>query len=215
MSTPVLVLGESGSGKSTSMRNMDADKVCLIQALAKPLPFKSNTWKRFDSETKTGNILITDKTADILEIMNKTRKKIIVIDDFQYTMANEFMRRSDEKGYDKFTEIGRNGWDIMMKAAQLPGDVRVYILSHSITEDSTGHMKMKTIGKMLDDKITPEGMFTMVLKTIPRDNEFFFATRNNGSDPVKTPMGMFDKEMIPNDLQLVDDAICAYYEIPS
>lgn len=213
MSTPVLVIGESGSGKSAAMRNMKADEVCLIQALAKPLPFKSRDWRPFDPVTKEGNILVTDKASEILTIMKNTRKKEIVIDDYQYVLANEFMRRSDERGYDKFTEIGRNGWNILMMAAQLPADVRVYILTHSITDDASGHVKMKTIGKMLEEKITPEGMFTLVLKTVPRDGEFYFSTRNNGNDPVKTPMGMFKSELIENDLQLVDDAICEYYDI--
>lgn len=212
MSTPVLILGESGSGKSAALRNLDPAKTLLIQALHKPLPFKNTDWKVFDPETKRGNIFVTDKATDILHLMNGTKRKVIVIDDFQYVMANEFMRRSDERGYDKFTEIGRNAWNILMAAGALAPDVRVYLLTHTDTNDM-GRVKVKTIGKMLDEKITVEGMFTMVLRAVVRDKEHLFATENNGMDTVKAPMGMFDDEVIPNDLKLVDDAIVAYYEI--
>jgi hypothetical protein len=210
MSTAVLILGESGGGKSASMRNMDPAKTLLLQALAKPLPFKNPAWKPFDSAAKTGNIIVTDRATDIVTIMQNTKRKIIVLDDFQYTMANEFMRRSDEKGYDKFTEIGRNAWNILMMAGQLPPDIRVYVLAHTDTNDA-GRVKMKTIGRMLDEKITVEGMFTLVMRAVVRDGEYLFTTRNNGSDTVKTPMGMFETETIPNDLNAVDEAICKYY----
>jgi hypothetical protein len=205
-------LGESGSGKSASLRNMDPNKTLLVQAIAKPLPFK-NDWKVFDKETKQGNIFVTDKATDILMLIQNTKRKIIVIDDFQYVMANEFMRRSEERGYDKFTEIGRNAWNILMMAAQLPPDVRVYMLSHSDTNDA-GRVKLKTIGRMLDEKITVEGMFTIVMRCVVRDGEYYFTTKNNGSDTVKTPMDMFTEEVIDNDLAMVDARICDYYEIP-
>ena len=213
MSVATMVLGESGTGKSTSLRNMSAAETLLIQAVKKPLPFKSPDWKRFDREGKTGgNIFQTDNAARIITLMQKTQRKIIVLDDFQYVMANEFMRRTNEKGFDKFTEIGKNAWDIINAAAALPDDVRVYILSHVETSDS-GHTKIKTIGRMLDEKIALEGMVTIVLRTLVRDGQYLFATRNNGSDTTKTPMGLFDAEAIENDLQAVDQAICAYYEL--
>lgn len=212
MSTPVLVLGDSGSGKSASMRNMDPTKTLLIQAIQKPLPFEKpqeKGWALFDPNTKQGNIFVVDKAAEITALMKGTKRTRIIIDDFQYVMANEFMRRSDERGYDKFTEIGRHAWDILCMAAVLAPEVRVYILAHTETNDA-GRIKVKTIGKMLDEKITVEGMFSMVLRTVVRDGEHFFSTRNNGSDTVKTPMGMFEDELIDNDLKLVDDAITAY-----
>jgi len=213
MSTPILILGDSGSGKSASLRNLDPAKTLLIQALHKPLPFRNKGWKPYDPATKTGNIFVTDKSVDILMYMQGTKKKVIVIDDFQYVMANEFMRRSDERGYDKFTEIGRNAWNILCMAGALPLDVRVYLLTHTETNDA-GRVKVKTIGKMLDEKITVEGMFTVVLRCVVRDKEHLFATQNNGSDTTKTPMGMFEEELIDNDLAAVDNAICAYYDIP-
>jgi hypothetical protein len=206
------VLGESGTGKSTSLENFNPAETLLLQALDKPLPFKSRDWKKYDPETKSGNIFVTDKSTDIVSYMQRTKRKVIVLDDFQYVMANEFMRRSDEKGYDKFTEIGRNAWNILVAAGGLASDVRVYILSHSDTSDN-GRVKAKTIGRMLDEKITVEGMFTLVLRTVVRDDEHYFSTRNNGSDTVKTPKGMFAEELIPNDLGAVDAAICEYYGI--
>lgn len=208
MSTPVLVLGGSGEGKTASLRNMNPTDTLLIQALPKPLPFEDNAgWKPV---ADGGNVIVTDKSADILHIMNHTKRKIIVMDDFQYVMSDEFMRRSDEKGYDKFTEIGRNAWNILMLASQLAPDVRVYILAHTDVSE-TGRVKMKTIGKMLDEKITVEGMFTIVLRTIVRDNDYLFSTHNSGQDPVKSPMGMFKEDLIDNDLAAVDKRIQSYY----
>lgn len=211
MSVPVLILGDSGSGKSASLRNMDPAKTLLLQAIRKPLPFENaRDWKHYDSEKKTGNVLVSDRSADIQAYMNATKKKVIVLDDFQYVMANEFMRRSDEKGYDKFTEIGRHAWDILTHANQLGEDVRVYVLAHVETNE-IGRIKIKTIGKMLDEKITVEGMFTVVLRNIVRDGDYYFSTHNNGSDTVKSPMGMFKEDLIENDLAAVDKRIVEYY----
>ena len=214
MSTPVLVLGESGAGKSASLRNLDASKTLLVQSIRKPLPFR-NDWKEHGPNEPHGNVFVTDKTADIAMLMQGTRRKIIIIDDFQYLMANEFMRRSDERGYDKFTEIGRHAWDVLCMASALPSDVRVYILAHSDTDDRDGRIRTKTIGKMLNEKITVEGMFTIVLRSVARDGEYLFQTKNGGSDPVKAPFGMFEGDFVPNDLALVDAAICTYYNIAS
>ena len=211
MSTPILVLAESGQGKTASLRNLDPAQTLLIQAIAKPLPFKNANWQIFDPVAKKGNIFVTDKATDILQLMNNTKRKIIVIDDFQYILANELMRRYTERGYDKFSEIGYNGWHIVSTAASLPSDVRVYILGHSHM-DENGKIKIKTPGKLLDTH-SVEGMFSIVLRAVVRDGEFLFTTRNNGSDTVKTPMGMFEDEVIPNDLKMVDDKICKYYEV--
>lgn len=212
MSTAVLVIGESGTGKSASMRNMKPDQTLLIQAVKKPLPFKSSEWKRLSKETPAGNILLTDNSVNIIKAMQSTRRKVIVLDDFQYILANEFMRRSDEKGFDKFTDIGRHAWDILNAANTLADDVRVYVLGHSQSDDM-GKTKIKTIGKLLDEKLTPEGLFTIVLRTIVNGDDYQFSTRNSGSDTVKTPMGLFADQFIENDLQAVDQAICEYYGI--
>lgn len=211
MSIPILILGESGSGKSASLRNMNPEETLLVQSIDKPLPFKSEGWRKWTQDTK-GNIFVTDKASEIQALCMGTKRRIIVIDDFQYVMANEFMRRSEERGYDKFTEIGRNAWNILTMASSLPAGVRVYILSHTDTSES-GRVKIKTIGRMLDEKITVEGMFTIVMRALVRDDDYLFSTRNNGHDTVKTPMGMFKESLIDNDLAAVDAAVRDYYNI--
>jgi hypothetical protein len=213
MSTAVLILGKSGTGKSASLRNMPPADTLLIQVVRKPLPFKAKGWAYFDkTKNSDGNIIVTDHWETILKAMRGTRRKVIVIDDFQYVLANEYMRRTDERGYDKFTDIGRHAWELITAASDLPPDVRVYILAHTDTNDA-GETKMKTIGKMLDEKITPEGLFTIVLRTYVADGHYQFTTRNNGSDSVKSPMGLFDADRIPNDLAEIDSAIVDYYGI--
>ena len=212
MSTATLIIGESGSGKSTSMRNLDASQALVLQSIRKPMPFKG-TFKHFDKETcPNGNVFVVDDPTKIIAAMQKTQRPIIVIDDFQYILANEFMRRSHEKGYEKFTDIGRNAWDIINATAALEHHKRVYVLAHSETTDA-GRIKCKTIGKMIDEKITLEGMFSIVLRSLIRDGEHYFATKNNGADTVKTPIGLFETDPIPNDLAAVDAAIVSYYEL--
>jgi hypothetical protein len=208
MSTPVLVLGESGAGKSTSMRNLDPANTLLIQVIRKPLPFKREGWQVFDPATSKGNIFQTDHVADIITLMQKTKRKIIVIDDYHYILSNELMRRFRETGYGKFSEIGYNGWNLINVASSLPPDVRVYFMAHTMTGDD-GITKIKTPGKLLET-YTVEGLFSIVLRSVVRDGEFYFATRNSGSDTVKTPMDMFKDELIPNDLVVVDQAIKDY-----
>lgn len=212
MGIPVLILGESGSGKSTSLRNFNPDDVIVIQSVKKPLPFR-NTWKHWDKESKSGSIVCTDNSARICAAIQSFPgygKKIIIIDDFQYVMANEFMRRSAETGYAKFTEMAKHAWDIIMACQSAPDDVVVYFLSHTQTDDK-GVIRCKTIGKMLDEKITLEGLFTIVIKSIKRDGEHVFTTNNDGMDTVKTPMDMFDSDLIENDLNQVTQTIRNYY----
>jgi hypothetical protein len=195
------------------MKTLDPTNTLVIQALRKPLSFKEEGWAFFDKEkAPKGNILITDSSAHIVAAMQGTKRKIIVLDDFQYTMANEFMRRSHEKGYDRFNDIGKNAWDILNAAGSLADDVRVYILTHTSTDDF-GKVKIKTVGKMLDDKITPEGMFSIVLRAVKQDGQYRFTTQNSGNDTVKSPEGMFSTDTIENDLKQVDDAICNFYNI--
>lgn len=210
MSIAIMVLGESGTGKSTSMRSMDPAQTLLIQAIKKPLPFRSEGWKHVTKDG--GNMIVSDDAAQIIELMHRTKRDVIVLDDYQYILANEFMRRTDERGYDKFTDIGKHAWEIIRAAADLPDHKRVYILSHTETTDA-GRVKAKTIGRMLDEKITLEGMFSIVLRTAVINDQYVFRTRNNGSDTTKTPLGMFEQETIPNDLAAVDAAIVDYYQL--
>ncbi|AWI53174.1 ATP-binding protein [Aquabacterium olei] len=211
MSHAALILGESGSGKSASLRNLDPARTLLIQAVRKSLPFKSTGWRPW-SPQKGGNVVTTDDPVAIERFMRKSPHEIVVIDDWQYILANEFMRRSGEKGFDKFTDIGRHAWDLLMAANNLADDRRVYILAHTATDD-LGNTRVKTIGKLLDEKITPEGLFTMVLRTRVIDGKHYFSTVNSGSDTVKSPMGLFADAMIDNDLAAVDAAVCDYYGI--
>ena len=214
MATTVLILGESGSGKSTSMRQLPSDDTLLIQVVRKRLPFRAGDWNYWTQESKNGNIFVSDAWAQIIDLTKKTRRKRIVIDDFQYILSNEFMRRSEERGYDKFTEIGKHTWEIFNALMALPDDVRVYILSHTDTSDD-GTVRMKTIGKMLNDKVTLEGLVTICLRSYGDGENYRFATRTNGHDPCKTPIDMFAESAIPNDLLFVDEAICQYYSIDS
>jgi len=203
MAIPVLVLGQSGTGKSYSMKNFNEDEVCLISVQKALLPFR----KKF-AET-----VVTDNYSDIKDAMKATKKKVIVIDDTQYLMCNEFMRRATEKGYDKFTEIAQNFWSLIVEEINsLPADVIVYLLCHTAT-DENGTEKMKTIGRLMDEKITPEGLFTIVLKTAVSDGNYAFITQNNGKDTVKSPEGMFSTYAINNDLKYVDEKIRNYYEL--
>lgn len=216
MSIASMILGQSGTGKSASMRNLDPEHTLLIQSVKKPLPFRTTGWGWFDKEKNPhGNIFVTDQGAQIIKLMKGTKREVIVIDDFQYILANEFMRRVLDKetgnaAFAKYNEIARNAWDILMASSQLADSKRVYILGHT-QEDDAGHVKAKTIGKLLDEKITVEGLLTIVLRTAVINGQYIFSTRNNGLDTVKTPMGMFDDEHIPNDLAKVDEAIFSYY----
>lgn len=201
MAIPVLILGESGTGKSASMRNFKSDELAIVNVVGKPLPFRG----QFES-------LNGDNYRGIKKFIGATDKKAIVIDDAQYLMANEFMRRATERGYDKFTEIAQNFWDLINTIRTLPSDVIVYVMAH-IERDNSGNEKIKTIGKMLDEKITVEGMFTVVLKTVVADGVYNFSTQNNGNDTVKSPIGLFTSSLIDNDLKAVDTAIREYYEL--
>jgi hypothetical protein len=196
-----LVIGESGTGKSTSMRNLDPNKYGLINVASKPLPFKSDK-----------KPLNTDDYAVIAKTIRGAKSDTIVIDDTQYLLANEYMRRAKETGYQKFTDIGLNFWNLVQLVISLPPEKVVYFFGHTET-DQFGTHKFKTIGKMLDDKITVEGMFTIVFRTVVKDNHFYFSTVNDGSDTVKTPMGMFADSLIDNDLAVVDSTIRSYYKI--
>ena len=204
MGLPVLILGESGTGKSASLRKFPSDKVAVINVAGKPLPFKN----KIQSETTDDYM----KIEGHIKTLVKQDCKSIVVDDAQYLMANEFMRRATERGFDKFTDIAKNFWSLVNMVKELPSDVIVYFLSH-IERDQNGNEKIKTIGKLLDEKITVEGMFTIVLKTNVTDGVYSFLTQNNGHDTVKSPIDMFSSYAIDNDLHYVDQKIRNYYEM--
>lgn len=218
MSIACMILGQSGTGKTASLRNLDPAHTLLIQAVKKPLPFRSKGWTWFDKDSNPhGNIFVTDQAATIIKLMRGTKRSVIVLDDFQYILANEFMRRvldkeSGNAAFAKYNEIAHNAWSILMAASQLSDDKRVYILGHT-QEDDSGRIKAKTIGKLLDEKITIEGLLTIVLRTAVINGQYLFSTKNNGADTVKAPMGLFEDEHIDNDLAAVDAAIFGYYQL--
>jgi hypothetical protein len=212
MSIATLILGDSGSGKSTSLRNLDPAKTLLIQALKKPLPFRAAAWKVRQDKASGGNIVQTDNAAQIEKIMRRSTHDVIVIDDFQATLTGEFMRRSQETGYQKYTDIGRSVFDICTAAGDLAAHRRVYIMAHTAT-DEAGHVRMKTVGKMVDQYVVPEGFFTIVLRTMRRDKAYYFSTQTNGFDCCKSPIGMLPDQYIENDLAAVDKAVCDFYGI--
>jgi hypothetical protein len=216
MGIPVLILGNSGTGKTTSLRNLDPKTTLLIQSVKKSLPFKSNNWKPLTKDNRDGSILVTRDYPvihkSIHKAVNELGKKIIIIDDSNYLMSLEEMSRVNETGYKKFTDMAINFSGLIFMSQDLPDDVRVYFMAHTQTADD-GRISIKTTGKMLDDKIVVEGLFTIVLHCHERDGHHFFTTKKQGGDPVKTPMGMFDSEEIDNDLNLVDSKICDYEDI--
>lgn len=202
MGIAVMILGKSGAGKSTSLRNLDPQTYSVVEVNGKPLPFKT--------KKRTIN---TDVYANVSRVLQEAPCDIVVVDDSQYLMANEFMRRAREKGFEKFTEIGVNFWNLVNEVQKLPENKIVYFLHH-LEVDEYGNSKEKTIGKLLDDKICIAGMFSIVILAEKRNKEFVFDTQNDGQSPAKTPIGMFPDRVIENDLVLVDKGIREFYDLP-
>ena len=202
MGIPVLILGESGSGKTYAVKNMDPEKVGVFLVEKPRLPFR----KQFK--------VCRDATYYvILKALSDPKLKQYVIDDSQYLLVNEFFDRAGEVGYQKFTDMALNFRNMIhFVIRKVPDDVIVYFLHHTDT-DSNGRIKAKTIGRMLDEKLTVEGLFDIVLRTQVDPEGHWFMTKTNGQDTVKTPEEMFDADRIPNDLAAVDMAIRKYYEM--
>ena len=212
MAIITLIIGDSGSGKTASLRHFTGKEATIFNIAKKPLPFKNI------GETKIPVIEI--QTYDELKAkLSKARNKSLIIDDAQYLMAFEFFGSLEEKGFDKFTRMGKNFYSLVKYASQLEKDKIIYFFMHKETSED-GKEKAKTLGKLLDEKLTLEGLFTIVLKTLVQENEqgklnFYFSTQNSGYDRVKTPMGMFENPLIENDLKEVDKIIRNYYELNS
>lgn len=213
MSIATLILGESGTGKSTSLRNLPPEKTLLIQCINKPLPFPSKAWTvRNKSTNPEGNVFRTGSSENIIKAIQMSKNEIVVIDDYQAVMVNELMMKCNERGYDKFTSIGKNAWDVFNAAGSAGEHRRIYILAHTQTDDF-GAVRMRTVGKLVDSTIVPEGYFTIVLRTHVESGNYYFSTQSNGNDCCKSPMGMFSSLKIENDLNQVDAVICDFYNI--
>ncbi|MCM1523428.1 MAG: ATP-binding protein [Ruminococcus sp.] len=201
MGIPVLIMGESGSGKSTSMRNFDADEVGVFNVASKPLPFR----KKLKKVDKAGY-------GTIAMALRNPKLKRYVIDDSQYLLSFEMFERVKETGYNKFTDMALHFYNLIQQIILgTPDDVIVYFLHH-VESCSDGKLKAKTVGKMLDEKLTVEGLFSIVLMCETDGASHYFVTQSDGRTTAKSPMEMFDLK-IDNDLKLVDSEIRKYYEI--
>jgi hypothetical protein len=224
MAQSVLIIADSGTGKSTSMRNLDPKETFIINIANKPLPFKG--WKKnytnISKDNPKGNMTSASSAAGIIKAIQHVNDKMphvtnLIIDDWQYMSSFEYFDRASEKGYDKFTQIAASLAQVAKMPKDLRDDLYVFFLTHS--EESTdvnGHRKVKakTIGKMIDNTLTLEGLFSIVLfgrvKKTEDSLEYGFDTVNNGENTCKSPMGMFEESFIPNDLQFVKDCIKDY-----
>jgi hypothetical protein len=225
MAQSILVIAESGTGKSTSIENLDPKETFIINVANKPLPFKG--WKKkytmWNKENPGGNMYDKSTVPNIeacLKYVNDKRPeiKVIVVDDFQYMSSFEFFERVDEKGYEKFTQIGAGLARIARMPKDLREDLQIYFLTHA--EESTDlegkkRYKAKTIGKMVDEKLTLEGLFSIVLfGKVKKDKDgairHVFETQNNGENTCKSPRQMFPTFEIVNDLEYVRKAIIDY-----
>lgn len=202
MGIPVLILGESGSGKSASMRNFEPEDVSVFNVAAKPMPFRKK--------------LPTKATSDynaIMSCIDKSNKKAFVIDDSQYLMCFESFARAKDTGYGKYTDFALHFYNLVQFIIrQTPPDVIVYFLHHTETDSNTGKVKAKTMGKMLDNQLTLEGLFSIVLICTTDGKKHSFITQSDGYTTAKSPMEMFS-DVIDNDLKAVDQTIREYYEL--
>lgn len=206
MGVAVLILGESGSGKSASMRNFNSEDVRVLNVASKPFPFRNvNKLKKADKATY----------AMIKGAVSSGQSLSYVIDDAQYLMAFESFEKANETGFTKFTFMAKN-YEEMLRYIQedTSPDTIVYIMQH-IDTDENGKVKAKTLGKMLDQQLTIEGLFTIVLLAKADEKRHYFVTQSDGTNPCKSPMEMFDDIEIDNDLKMVDDTIREYYGLKS
>lgn len=205
MAQMILVMGESGTGKSTSIRNCNPQTTTVVNPVGKPLPFKGK-FEMLNSETESRKI------CKFMKEQAAAGKKLIVVDDFQYILSVPYMNRIKENGWDKWNDFGANYFEIIEVCKELPEDVVVAYMTHTETLEN-GVTTIKLIGKLLREKITIEGLFTIVLRTGVNEGKYYFYTQNSGKDTVKSPMGMFPAYAIDNDLNYVADKVRNFYEV--
>ena len=199
MGIPVLIMGESGSGKSSSMRNFKGSELGIFNVAGKPFPFRNDF-----------SALTVDDPRIIMAKLQQNNVNCYVIDDSQYLMAFKLIGKINEKGYEKYTEIAKDFRDLVDTVVKkTTKDTIVYFLHHSEQRDD-GHYKAKTSGKMIDNWLTLEGLFSIVLMAVVNDKKHQFITQSDGTNTCKSPMEMFESE-IDNDLKFVDSTIREYY----
>lgn len=224
------IYGESGTGKTTSLRNMDPETTFIISTTGKPLSFKG--WKKkyvpfkIDKETKeiSGNYYISSNSEQILKILKVINSKLlniktVVIDDMQYIMSYEFVDRATEVGYSRFSEIAQHMMEILRYSEQMRDDCTMCFLTHAdnVGTEIDPKYVIKTIGKLLSEKVTLEGLFTYIFFTKVEEGDdgrmqYKLITNNDGKCLAKTPMGMFEELEIDNDLNEILKVIKEYNE---
>lgn len=206
MATAVLIMGESGSGKSASLRNFAPNEISVFNVTSKPLPFKQGKTKlpKIDNATY----------ADIANALANPNKRAYVIDDAGYLLSFEMFKRANETGYSKFTDMAKNFFDMLdFINTKLPNDIIVYITMHTEDDSEMHKTKAKTIGKMIDQNLNLEGLFVIVLRAMQTEEGYKFITRDDRVSTAKSPMGMFESDKIDNDLKEVDRIIREYYDM--
>ena len=200
MGAVVLVLGKSGSGKSTSLRNFKPDEIGILNILGKPLPFKGGA--RFEQIRRPNYAMVAS-------VLDRNSKRAYVIDDSTYLMQNENFARAKEPGYDKFTEMAMHFQQVIDHALGTDEDTIVYMLHHT-DENADGSEKVKTVGRMIDERYCVEGACTVVIDCIVQDGKHLFVTRNDGTNLAKAPMESLP-DVMDNDLKAVDTALREYW----
>lgn len=193
--------GPSGSGKSTSLRNFEAGEVGVLNVMRKPLPFRS--------KLDAGDVVDTDDYNMIMACINSGKRNAWVVDDAGYLMSNELFARANENGYGKFTDIAKRFQELIMACVTAPPDTITYIMMHTEL-DANGMQKLKTVGKMVEEKFCVEGAAPVVLIAAVRDGEHVFVTESDGTTIAKAPMGMLEP-VIDNDLRAADAAMRDYW----
>ena len=214
MGIPILLASSSGKGKTTSIRNMDPKETFLINVLNKPLPFRSKGWVNVEQDKENGNIYSTDNSDIVIAVIKKAVEKgykNIVIDDGTFILLNEFMNRISEKSFDKFSEIGKHIYNLIDTIKKLPQDVCVVLIWHT-EESNYGDLKLKSAGKLVEEKIDIPAQFTISLLANIENGEYVFKTNRTNNSFAKSPMEMFD-DIIPNDMNFVINTIRKYYNL--
>ena len=212
----VLIMGASGSGKSTSLRNLPAEETAIINITNKPMPFRNKDNKKIVSLKdfkKDGeqDLSYEELYKRIITTIKATKKKIIVIDDSSYMMTFENFEKANNKGYDKFTNMAKNYYDLIKSAISCDDEKIVYVITHEEIDDVNQLYRPKTIGKMLSNQLVIEGLFSIVLRSLYKNGEYIFQTQNDGTSVCKSPMDLFKQKEMPNDLLEIDKLIREYY----